>query len=153
MPFTYLRAYATELCTTRLEDGSRREPGGGGPPAVRPTGRRGPPRLPAVAPRDAADVAIDRQARCADQRASLTRLFFSEDLMELARARAICSICPVRVAVPRRALDRQEPYGIWGGEMLIDGRVVAEKRGRGRPPKVPRPRLVVDEITGVPIVA
>jgi hypothetical protein len=37
--------------------------------------------------------------------------------------------------------------------MLIDGRVVAEKRGRGRPPKVPRARLVVDEITGVPIVA
>ena len=73
--------------------------------------------------------------------------------MELARARAICSICPVRVACLDRAVTRREPYGIWGGEMLIDGRVVAEKRGRGRPPKVPRARLVVDEITGVPIVA
>ena len=106
-----------------------------------------------VPPRDEADVEIDRQARCADPRASLTHLFFSEDLMELARARAICSTCPVRVPCLDRALDRREPYGIWGGEILIDGRVVAEKRGRGRPPKVPRPRLVVDEVTGVPIVA
>lgn len=156
MPFTYVRAYATELCTTRAEDRSRRDPGGGSGGAGGSTTDRqagGLPRLPAVAPRDAADVAVDRQARCRDQRASLTRLFFSEDLMELARARAICSICPVRVTCLDRALARQEPYGIWGGEMLIDGRVVAEKRGRGRPPKVPRARLVVDEITGVPIVA
>ena len=155
MPFTYLRAYATELCTTRVEDGSTREPdggGSGGATAQRQAGG-GAPRLPAVAARDEADVAIDRQARCRDQRATLTRLFFSEDLMELARARAICSTCPVRVACLDRALVRREPYGVWGGEMLIDGRVVAEKRGRGRPPKVPRARLVVDEITGVPIVA
>ena len=95
MPFTYLRAYATELCTTRpdgrIEAGTGRRTGG--PTVDRPAGG-GLPRLPAVAPRDAADVAIDRQARCRDQRASLTRLFFSEDLMELARARAICSIVP-----------------------------------------------------------
>ena len=73
--------------------------------------------------------------------------------MELARAKAICSMCAVRRPCLDRALARQEPYGVWGGEMLIDGRIVAEKRGRGRPPKVAGPRLVVDEITGVPIVA
>jgi hypothetical protein len=155
MPFTYLRAYATELGTTRREDGWSREPDGDGPSADRQADRQagGAPRLPAVAPREAADVAVDRQARCRDPRASLTPLFFSEDLMELARARAICSTCPVRVACLDRALARQEPYGVWGGEILIDGRVVAEKRGRGRPPKITPPRLVVDEITGVPIVA
>jgi WhiB family redox-sensing transcriptional regulator len=151
MPFTYLRTYATELWTARLAGGSTRGAAGGGPAAERQAG--GGARLPAVAPRDAADVAIDDRARCRDQRASLLRLFFSEDLMELARARAICSTCPVRVPCLARALVRHEPCGVWGGEILVDGRVVAEKRGRGRPPKVPRARLVVDEITGVPIVA
>ncbi len=152
MPFTYLRTYATELVTCRLADGPRRRPGGGGPPAAdRPAA--GSPRLPGVAPRDEVDVAIDRQARCADPRAALTHLFFSEDVLELARARAICSTCAVRQPCLTRALERREPYGIWGGHMVIDGELVPDKRGRGRPPKVPRPRLVVDEITGVPIVA
>jgi WhiB family redox-sensing transcriptional regulator len=59
----------------------------------------------------------------------------------------------VRTLCLSRALERHEPYGVWGGELLIDGVIVAEKRGRGRPPKVPRPRVVVDEITGIPIVA
>jgi hypothetical protein len=152
MPFTYLRTYATELRTCRLVDGPRREPDGGGPSDVdRPAA--GSPRLPAVAPRDTVDVAIDEHARCADPRAALTHLFFSEDPMELARARAICSTCTVRLACLSRAVERSEPYGIWGGQMLIDGVPVADKRGRGRPPKVARPPLVVDEITGIPIVA
>jgi hypothetical protein len=34
--------------------------------------------------------------------------------------------------------------------VLIDGRI-AEKRPRGRPPRHGRPRLVVDEITGVAV--
>ena len=152
MPFTFLRAYATELCTIRAAGGGRdRGPGGDGPPDA---DRRmtGPPRLPAVPPRTALDVEIDRHARCADPRASLTHLFFSEDLIELARARAICSVCAVREPCLRRALDRREPWGVWGGELVIDGAVVADKRGRGRPPKHPRPRLVVDEVTGLPRV-
>lgn len=33
------------------------------------------------------------------------------------------------------ALDRQEPWGVWGGQSLVDGRIVARKRGRGRPRK------------------
>ena len=100
------------------------------------------------------DVEIERQARCRDQRGSLTHLFFSDDLhragpgpgdlLDLHR--------PHGRASPGRS-SAQEPYGVWGGEMLIDGRV-AEKRARGRPPaNEPGPRLVVDEITGVPIVA
>ena len=121
MPFTYVRAYATELCTIRrragrASRGSRETRGGDGPPrADRPAA--GSPRLPAVAPRNAVDVEIDRQARCADPRASLTHLFFSDDLIELARARAICSLCAVREPCLRRALDRQEPCGVWGGEL------------------------------------
>ncbi len=149
MPFTYLRAYASELCTTRRAGGPGGRSDGDGPSSAdRP--EAGACRLPAVTPRNAVDVEIDRQARCRDQRGSLTHLFFSDDLIELARARAICSICNVRTACLARALEREEPYGVWGGEMLIDGRV-AEKRPRGRPPRVSRPPLVVDEITGIAV--
>jgi len=151
MPFTYLRAYATELCACRLDDGPARRDGEGPSGCDRPVG--GTVRLPEVAPRDQIDAEIDHRARCSDRRGSLTHLFFSEDIVELARARAICAACTVRDLCLQRALARAEPYGIWGGEMLIDGVVVADKRGRGRPRKVPRPRLVVDEITGAPIVA
>lgn len=152
MPFTYLRAYATELCTIRAAGGGPdRGPGGDGPPSG-DRSAAGPPRLPAVPPRTASDADIDHQARCADPRSSLTPLFFSDDPIDLARARAICSRCTVRELCLRRALERREPCGVWGGELLVDGAVVAEKRTRGRPPKVPRPRLVVDEITGRPLV-
>ena len=142
--------------TGRAEDGAmgtgranRSTPAGGRMPTVR---RRPPPRLPAVSPRTAVDLEIEQQARCADPRASLTHLFFSDDLIELARARAICSLCAVREPCLRRALERQEPWGVWGGELVLDGVVIAEKRARGRPPKEPRPRLVVDEVTGLPLV-
>jgi len=33
------------------------------------------------------------------------------------------------------ALERREPYGVWGGEIVLEGVVVAHKRGRGRPRK------------------
>jgi len=33
------------------------------------------------------------------------------------------------------ALGRREPWGIWGGELLIYGVIVAHKRPRGRPRK------------------
>ena len=151
LPFTYVRAYATELCTTRQIGGQREGVDGDRPSSAdRPEAAAG--RLPAVAPRTSVDVEIEQHARCRDQRGSLTHLFFSDDLIELARARAICSICPVRTACLARALEREEPYGVWGGEVLISGHV-AEKRAHGRPPRGGRPRLVVDEITGVPIVA
>lgn len=154
MPFTYLRTYAIELCTSRTtRGGGPGRDGDGDGPSRDDRPAAGQPRLPAVAVRDAVDQQIDREARCADPRASLTHLFFSDDLVELARARAICSRCKVRELCLRRALQRGEPWGVWGGELLMDGVVISDKRGRGRPPKVPRPRLVVDEVTGAPLVS
>ncbi len=44
------------------------------------------------------------------------------------------------------ALERGEVAGVWGGELVEDGAVVVLKRRRGRPPKVARPVLVVDEV-------
>jgi WhiB family redox-sensing transcriptional regulator len=85
-------------------------------------------------------------ARCADGSGTLTHLFFSDDEFDIARAKAICGKCGLAETCLSGALDRAEPYGVWGGELVIEGVVVAVKRGRGRPPKVPRPALVVDEV-------
>ena len=35
---------------------------------------------------------------------------------------------------------------MWGGEIFVDGEIVEVKRRRGRPPKHPRPVIVVDEV-------
>jgi len=90
---------------------------------------------------------FDRQsARCADGNGTLTELFFSDHVVDIARAKAICAKCTLRERCLTDALDRQEPWGVWGGELLSGGRVVAVKRPCGRPPKHPRPELVVDEM-------
>ena len=92
-------------------------------------------------------MAIDwKRARCNDGNGTLTHLFFSEDLIDIARAKAICSKCTLAVACLAGALEREEPWGVWGGQLLVNGAIVANKRRRGRPPKHPRPELVVDEV-------
>ena len=98
-----------------------------------------------------------RYARCSDQRGSYASLFFSEDPYDMARAKAICAQCVARPQCLEGAVARAEPCGVWGGEIFVDGLPVAAKRGRGRPPRVPRPALVVDEVpfelTDLPDVA
>jgi WhiB family redox-sensing transcriptional regulator len=85
-------------------------------------------------------------ARCADGNGTLTHLFFSDDEFDIARAKAICAKCGLADSCLTGALDRAEPFGVWGGSLLVDGVIVEVKRGRGRPPKQPRPPLVVDEV-------
>jgi WhiB family redox-sensing transcriptional regulator len=85
-------------------------------------------------------------ARCADGNGTLTHLFFSDDEFDIARAKAICKKCGLAPQCLEGALERAEVYGVWGGELLVDGVVVAIKRGRGRPPKQPRVPIVVDEV-------
>lgn len=63
-------------------------------------------------------------------------LFFSDSPAQLARAKEVCRGCPIREACLAGALDRAEPWGVWGGEIFEDGRIIAVKRGRGRPRKV-----------------
>ena len=86
------------------------------------------------------------QARCADGNGTLTHLFFSDDSIDVARAKAICSKCRLTVSCLEGALGRAEPWGVWGGEVVENGHVVVNKRPRGRPPKHPRPLLVVEEV-------
>ena len=86
------------------------------------------------------------KARCRDGHGTLTHLFFSDEVLEIARAKAICAKCPLQSQCLDAALERLEPWGVWGGQLIANGRVVAHKRPRGRPPKHPRPELVVDEV-------
>lgn len=78
----------------------------------------------------------------------LLGLFFSEELGDIARAKLICSTCPVLEPCLEGAIARQEPWGVWGGQLFLNGRILASKRRRGRPPKVPRPE---DQLPEVPI--
>lgn len=60
-------------------------------------------------------------------------LWFAEQPDRLERAKALCGGCPVRRSCLEAALDRAEPWGVWGGEILVRGSVLARKRPRGRP--------------------
>ncbi len=94
------------------------------------------------------DPAQDRawlwaNARCNDGTGDLVVLFFSEQLDDIARAKAFCGECPVKEACFEAALVRREPYGVWGGRLFFKGKVLAVKRPRGRPPKNPRPEVAM----------
>ena len=65
-------------------------------------------------------------------------LWFAEHPADLSRAKAICAGCPLRVSCLAGALDRREPWGVWGGEIVEHGVVLAYKRGRGRPSNADR---------------
>ena len=85
------------------------------------------------------------KARCRDGNGTLTHLFFSDEPIAMARAKAICGKCALSATCLEGALERAEPWGIWGGELIESGRVIANKRPRGRPPKHPRPVVVINE--------
>jgi len=74
-----------------------------------------------------------------------TELFFSELIPEINRAKAICAACPLMEACLLGAIQRREPAGVWGGQLFANGRILAQKRKRGRPPKVrpPEPELIL----------
>ena len=60
-------------------------------------------------------------------------LFFSADPAEVESAKEVCQTCPLKVECLEGALRRREPHGVWGGELFVNGVVVARKRPRGRP--------------------
>ena len=84
--------------------------------------------------------------RCADGHGTLSYLFFSDNTLDTARAKAICGKCTLAADCLAGAIDRAEPWGVWGGELVENGRVIANKRPRGRPPKHPRPLVAIDEV-------
>jgi WhiB family redox-sensing transcriptional regulator len=62
-------------------------------------------------------------------------LWFSDSPAELELAKSLCGDCPLRLECLAGAVERQEPWGVWGGEIFEHGQVVARKRPRGRPRK------------------
>lgn len=68
-------------------------------------------------------------------RADDPELFFAESPQDVEFAKALCQTCPLRGECLQGALARQEPWGVWGGELFVQGVVVARKRPRGRPRK------------------
>jgi WhiB family redox-sensing transcriptional regulator len=62
-------------------------------------------------------------------------LFFAESPADVEFAKSICTACPIREACLSGALERKEPWGVWGGELFVQGVIVARKRPRGRPRK------------------
>ncbi len=62
-------------------------------------------------------------------------LFFAESPDDVEDAKALCRGCPARISCLSGALERAEPWGVWGGELVLRGEVVPRKRPRGRPRK------------------
>jgi len=67
------------------------------------------------------DELILSPLRCSDGNGTLSYLFFSEEYVDVQRAKAICAKCSSRQDCLSAALDRAEPWGVWGGELLEDG--------------------------------
>jgi WhiB family redox-sensing transcriptional regulator len=75
------------------------------------------------------------EARCATGDASLLHLFFSEEEHEIAVAKSVCEDCPLLLPCFEGAVERREPWGVWGGTLFDRGVPIERKPKRGRPPK------------------
>jgi WhiB family transcriptional regulator, redox-sensing transcriptional regulator len=62
-------------------------------------------------------------------------LWFSDSPADLELAKSLCAECPLRAECLAGAIERGEPWGVWGGEIFERGAVVPRKRPRGRPRK------------------
>jgi WhiB family redox-sensing transcriptional regulator len=62
---------------------------------------------------------------------------FSELTDEIAAAKSLCGGCPVRSQCLDAALSREEPCGVWGGELFEGGVVIERRRTVGRPRLTP----------------
>jgi WhiB family transcriptional regulator, redox-sensing transcriptional regulator len=88
-----------------------------------------PPRRPHV---PLAPAPVRRPLPCREED---PELWFAESPAQLELAKTYCADCPVRTSCLAGALDRAEPWGVWGGEIFDRGVVIARKRPRGRPRK------------------
>lgn len=66
-----------------------------------------------------------------------SELWFAESPDDVELAKSLCSDCPLQDACLAGALERGEPWGVWGGQLVLAGVVVPRKRPRGRPRKHP----------------
>jgi len=110
----------------------------GWPPCSVSSARRSPPRAARHTGR-LLDATVDGQDTtglsldlpCTED----PELFFAESPQDVEQAKAMCRGCRARLACLAGALERGEPWGVWGGELLLRGAIVPRKRPRGRPRK------------------
>lgn len=74
----------------------------------------------------------DEPAVCADND---PEMWFPTTPADVDFAKALCRTCPAMTECLAGAIERQEPWGVWGGELFEHGQIIAKKRGRGRPRK------------------
>ncbi len=68
-------------------------------------------------------------------RSNDAELWFAESPTDVEYAKSLCRDCPVRATCLAGAIERREPWGVWGGELFVQGVIVPRKRPRGRPRK------------------
>lgn len=90
-----------------------------------------------AAPTEEYETEPERVIRSEDLpcRANDPDLWFAESPGDLEHAKTLCRECPIMAICLAGALERAEPWGVWGGEILQRGVVIARKRPRGRPRK------------------
>src|SRR3954464_5766146 len=81
---------------------------------------------------DQAQRVDDELVPCQENNAEL---WIAESPSDVEDAKALCRGCPVRSLCLAGALERREPWGVWGGELFLQGVVIPRKRPRGRPRK------------------
>src|SRR3954453_16133496 len=50
-------------------------------------------------------------------------LFFAEQPADVELAKSLCQTCPVRAECLAGALERREPWGVWGGQLIVSGAI------------------------------
>ena len=80
--------------------------------------------IPVTPPTACAQIIGDSAARA--------RVFFSHDRKVIDQAKAICAGCPRRESCLEGALERREPWGVWGGELFRNGHVLTNRKRRPR---------------------
>ena len=88
-----------------------------------------------VTVRDSPGASVDVDDERLPCRREDPELFFAESPRDVEVAKEMCRPCPVRSQCLAGALERREPWGVWGGELLLQGAVIPRKRPRGRPRK------------------
>jgi WhiB family redox-sensing transcriptional regulator len=89
-------------------------------------------RPPAIQREEATWVDDEAVLPC---RAHNPELWFAESPTDVEFAKALCQDCPVQSLCFAGAVERREPWGVWGGELFLQGVVIPRKRPRGRPRK------------------
>ena len=80
--------------------------------------------IPIIGPAACTQISGDRAAR--------VRVFCSQDRKVIDQAKAICAGCPRRESCLEGALERREPWGVWGGELFRNGHVLTNRKRRSR---------------------